>query len=230
LALLFRAGGGGPLPEINGHGRLPDRRATKKAAVARRDDIRTPEAATVYLLATSCNTFGTQDAMSSRNQNVDIGSFVESVDHIAIAVRDLDESVRYFERFFGCTVSEWRVTEGARTGMRSAVMSLGPLTIVLMQGMQPESQVSRYIDAYGPGVHHVALRVASTEQAGSVLAERGVQFSTDIIRSSKTVQLFTKRDPATGMMLEIIERGQFSGFTDEGVQQLFEQMEENELI
>jgi 4-hydroxyphenylpyruvate dioxygenase-like putative hemolysin len=168
--------------------------------------------------------------MISDKKDADIGSLVEGVDHIAIAVRDLAESVRYFERFFGCTVSEWRVTEGARTGMRSAVMNLGPVTIVLMQGMQPESQVSRYIDAYGPGVHHVALRVASTEQTGRVLAQQGVQFSTEIIRSSKTVQIFTKRDPATGTMLEIIERGQFSGFTDEGVQQLFEQMEENELI
>jgi len=100
---------------------------------------------------------------------------------------------------------------------------LGPLQLV--QATNPESQVSRFIQHYGQGVQHVALQVNNIEGLVQRLDRRGPRFSTDIVKSPGLRQIFTKRSAQTGLMLELIERGEFSGFTDENIDSVFRQME-----
>lgn len=149
------------------------------------------------------------------------------IDHVAIAVLDLDESVAFYEKALGFQVTERRKTEGRHSAMVSAVMKAGPITVVLLQGTTPESQVSRYVDHYGPGVQHIAIGVQNLPQLVEELLASGVVFDTTIIEGGGLRQIFTKRDPGSGMMYEIIERlgGDFS---DESVQNLFNQLEDHD--
>ena len=156
-----------------------------------------------------------------------MAKYASTVDHIAIAVKDLEESIVFYNRFLGFEVTERRKTEGKHSAMVSAVMKAGPITVVLLQGTTPDSQVTRYVEHYGPGVQHIAIGVTNLPSLVDELRAAGVEFDTNIIEGGGLRQIFTKRDPGSGMMYEIIERlgGDFS---DESVQSLFEQLEEHE--
>lgn len=153
-----------------------------------------------------------------------LGKYAKAVDHIAIAVHDLEDAIKYYSENFGYQLHERRRTEGKTTAMVSAVMKAGPITIVLLQGTSEESQVSRYVKHYGPGVQHIAIEVDDLPTLAEELKASGVKFDTSVISSPGLRQIFTHRDENSGMMYELIQRlgGDFS---DESVKNLFEQLE-----
>jgi 4-hydroxyphenylpyruvate dioxygenase-like putative hemolysin len=155
-----------------------------------------------------------------------LAAYSTGVDHLAIAVTDLDASIAWYCQVLGAQLIERRVTEGKKTGMISAVLTVANLTHVLLQGIGPDSQVSRFIDAYGPGVQHIAVAVSDLYAVAAELDNSGVELATSIIEGAGIRQLFTRRDPVSGMMYELIERYEPGGhFTDESVRELFLQLE-----
>lgn len=156
-----------------------------------------------------------------------LSSSLRTVDHLAIAVDDLEGAVAFYRDQLGFQEMERRVTEGKKTGMLSVVMKAGELKVVLLKGTSEESQVSRYVQEYGPGVQHVAFMVEGIERVVEDLRSRGLPFDTDVILGSGLKQAFSKRDPVSGMMFELIERTGEEGFQDANVQKLFETLEEN---
>jgi methylmalonyl-CoA/ethylmalonyl-CoA epimerase len=153
---------------------------------------------------------------------------LKAVDHLAIAVEDLEEAVRFYTEGLGFEEVERRRTEGRKTGMDSVVLKGNNLKIVLIKGTSEESQVTRYIRAYGPGVQHVAFLVEGIEEVVADLKARGLGFDTDILEVPGLKQAFSQRDPVSGMMFEIIERTGAEGFADQNVQRLFQSLEEKE--
>lgn len=156
-----------------------------------------------------------------------LGRSLRTVDHLAIAVDDLEAAVAFYRDRLGFAEAERRVTEGRKTGMVSAVMKAGDLQVVLLKGTSAESQVSRYVAEYGPGVQHVAFAVEGIEHVVADLKHRGLPFDTGVIEAPGLKQAFSKRDPVSGMMFELIERTGEEGFVDNNVQKLFESLEEN---
>lgn len=151
------------------------------------------------------------------------------IDHIAIAVKDLEEALVLYESVFGFSLLKRREVRGSFSGMKSAELDAGGFSIVLVQGTDPQSQVSRYIEQYGSGVQHVAIEVDDVEGVTETLSESGVQFATSVIRADGLIQRFTKRDPNSGMMFEYIQRSENTkGFDVKNIQQLFNQLESNE--
>lgn len=153
-----------------------------------------------------------------------LGKYAKSVDHIAIAVHDLEASIKFYSEVMGYQLRERRETKGEKTAMISAVMVAGPITVVLLQGTSPESQVSRFVDNYGAGVQHIAIGVENLPAMADELKAAGMEFDTNVIEGGGLRQIFSHRDPGSGMMFEFIERlgGDFS---DESVKNLFEQLE-----
>lgn len=153
----------------------------------------------------------------------------KGLDHIAIAVPDLESAITFYHEILGFEVLERRITNGRRTAMTSAVLRCGKLTFVLVQGTSPESQVSRYIDHYGAGVQHIAIEVEDLPEVVERLGDAGLKFDTSIIQGEGIRQAFTHRDATSGMMYELIEYQSPDGhFTDASVQQLFEELEASE--
>ena len=81
-----------------------------------------------------------------------LADLVIEIDHVAIAVEDLEVAIRWYSRGLGLSVVERRTTKGERTSMKSAVLKAGRTIIVLIQGVEPDSQVARFIEHFGPGV------------------------------------------------------------------------------
>jgi len=153
-----------------------------------------------------------------------LAKYVTEIDHVAIAVQDLEDSIRFYSEVLGFELKERRRTEGKQTAMISAVMKAGPITVVLLQGTSPESQVSRFVEHFGPGVQHVAFGVKNLPEMAEELKAAGLEFDTTVISSPGLRQIFSQRDAGSGMMFEFIER-MGGDFSDQSVQQLFEQLE-----
>jgi len=158
------------------------------------------------------------------NSPAGLNKYITSIDHVAIAVRNLEESVKFYTEVLGFELKERRRTEGKQTAMVSAVLKAGSVTVVLLEGTSPESQVSRFVEHFGPGVQHVAFGVQNLPEMAEELKASGMGFDTSVIQSPGLRQIFSTRDQGSGMMFEFIER-MGGDFSDQSVQQLFEQLE-----
>src|SRR4051794_35126885 len=94
-----------------------------------------------------------------------VGELVLGIDHIAVAVPDLEKAICWYTDVLGFQLAERRTTQGERTSMDSAVLACGKAIVVLIQGREPESQVSRFIEHLGAGVQHVAFAVSDLDEA-----------------------------------------------------------------
>lgn len=150
------------------------------------------------------------------------------IDHIAIAVRDLDEAVQFFSEVLGFKVMRRLEVRGRRTGMISAEIEHNGIKFVLCQGTESESQVSRLVQEYGPGVAHIAMEVGDVESTVSSLRERGLGFDTSVIEGPGLVQAFSTRCGNSGLSFEFIARDSEQGFLDVNIQQLFDQLEHSD--
>lgn len=153
-----------------------------------------------------------------------------AIDHVAIAVRSLPEAIGHFRDSYGFEVVEEREVAGEFSGMRTAVLMAGEVKFVLVQGTSPASNVSRYVEHYGPGVQHVAIRVDDAEAVLGDLRERGCDLLTGIIHADGLDQIFTRRDGNSGMQVELISRSRNEGFSNNNVQELFEAMEREDVF
>ncbi|HSK81368.1 MAG TPA: VOC family protein [Thermoanaerobaculia bacterium] len=156
-----------------------------------------------------------------------LSKYARSIDHVAIAVHDLEESIAFYTNVLGLELKERRRTEGKHTAMVSAVLKAGSISIVLLQGTSPDSQVSKFVEHYGAGVQHVAIGVEDLPQMAEELKAAGLEFDTSVIQSPGLRQIFSTRDKGSGMMFEFIER-MGGDFSDQSVQQLFEQLEKKD--
>lgn len=158
-----------------------------------------------------------------------LASHAGEIDHIALAVEDLEKAIVPYTQVLGFVVTSRLTTLGERTGMVSAVLQLGASTFVFTQGTSAQSQVSRFIAHYGPGVTHIAIRVSKLTEVVDELRRAGVEFATELVESPGLKQIFTKRDPGSGLMLELIQRdgGQFSPTS---VEEVFRTLEARDLF
>lgn len=154
-----------------------------------------------------------------------LSRYALKIDHVAIAVHDLEASIELYTRL-GFQVVERRETQGDRTGMLSAVMRAASVVVVLLQSSGPGSPVQRYIEGYGAGVQHLAIEVRNLEALRKELGDLGIGFTTPLLQGQGIRQSFAARDPGSGMMFEFIERETNDGtFSDESVQELFLHLE-----
>ncbi|NQZ20710.1 MAG: VOC family protein [Colwellia sp.] len=150
------------------------------------------------------------------------------IDHIAIAVVDLDEALFLYEGILGFELLKKREVKGEFSGMIAAELDAHGFNIVLIQGTGETSQVSQYVNEYGPGVQHIAIEVEDMDSLVETLESKGMEFATNIINGKNLMQIFTKRNRNCGMMFEFIKKlNSDSEFEKNSIQDLFEQLEAN---
>jgi len=88
---------------------------------------------------------------------------LKRVSHLGLAVKDLDAAIRLYEQVFGLQVAHRWVAEADR--MEAASFRVGDLQIELMQPLEDDSPVGRFIARRGEGIHHIAYRVDDVAEA-----------------------------------------------------------------
>jgi methylmalonyl-CoA/ethylmalonyl-CoA epimerase len=131
---------------------------------------------------------------------------IEGIDHVAIAVENLDEAIPFWRDRLGIAPLRRERIEGY--GVEIATFRVGSTTIELVQG-DPGTAVHRYVDRHGPGIHHLAFRVPDVEEALSWARKRGLEPTPDSPRPGKAGSRVAFLHPRTtgGILYELVEPG-----------------------
>jgi methylmalonyl-CoA/ethylmalonyl-CoA epimerase len=129
------------------------------------------------------------------------------IDHVGIAVADLDEAIAFYRETFGVRSVHEEVNEDQ--GVREAMLAVGDgaTRIQLLAPLSPQSPIARFLDRHGPGVQQVAFTVADIESVSGTLRERGLQLLYDRARrgtSDSRVNFIHPKD-AGGVLVELVE-------------------------
>jgi len=93
-------------------------------------------------------------------------------EHVGIAVNDLDEVLKIYEKILGLKVSKIKVVEEEK--IRTALLLAGKVKIELMEPIDEEGPVARFIKKRGEGVHHIALTVTNLEDFLKKIKEKWI--------------------------------------------------------
>jgi methylmalonyl-CoA/ethylmalonyl-CoA epimerase len=88
---------------------------------------------------------------------------MEKLEHIGIAVKNLEESNKLFAKLLGKT--HYKIEEVASEGVRTSFFELGGVKIELLEATNSESPIAKFIDKRGEGIHHLAFEVADIEES-----------------------------------------------------------------
>jgi methylmalonyl-CoA/ethylmalonyl-CoA epimerase len=129
------------------------------------------------------------------------------IHHVGVAVADLDEAVRTYERLFGGTLEHRARVE--EQGVEAASMRLGDGRVELLAALGADTPVGKFLANRGPGMHHVAYEVDDVRSALADLAEQGAE----LIDSEPHEGLFGLQvgfvhpDSVHGVLSEVVSRG-----------------------
>jgi methylmalonyl-CoA epimerase len=93
------------------------------------------------------------------------------IDHVAIAVRDLEAAIDYYKRAFGATVDHREVVE--RDGVEEALLKVAESYIQLLTPTRDDSPVAKALEKRGEGLHHIGYRVADCKSALAAMVAAG---------------------------------------------------------
>ena len=96
-----------------------------------------------------------------------------NLDHVALAVRDLDEALERFRRLYGVTPDSREVITA--DGVEEAVLLVGGSRVQLLAPLSPDSPVARFLERRGEGLHHLAFAVPDLDAALAHLAAEGAE-------------------------------------------------------
>ena len=132
-----------------------------------------------------------------------------AVDHVGIAVADLDDAIAWYDQTFGLRVVHQEVNEeqGVREAMLQVSDDIAATQVQLLAPLRPDSPIGRFLERAGPGIQQLAYRVDDIDAASAALRERGVELLYDQARSGtggSRVNFIHPRD-AGGVLVELVE-------------------------
>jgi methylmalonyl-CoA/ethylmalonyl-CoA epimerase len=95
------------------------------------------------------------------------------IEHIGIAVTNLDDSIRFFERVLGLEC--YAIEEVPDQMVKTAFFRIGETKIELLESTESGGPISRFIEKRGPGIHHIAFAVENVAESLKHASDKGVQ-------------------------------------------------------
>ncbi|HEY3529927.1 MAG TPA: methylmalonyl-CoA epimerase [Nocardioides sp.] len=134
-----------------------------------------------------------------------------AIDHVGIAVADLDAAKAFYRDTFGMETVHEETNE--EQGVREAMVRVGPADdisgamIQLLAPLDGDSTIAKFLDRNGPGMQQLACRVTDLEAVSAVLRERGVRLLYDVPRRGTAGSLvnFVHPKDAGGVLIELVE-------------------------
>ncbi|HKE63489.1 MAG TPA: methylmalonyl-CoA epimerase [Micromonosporaceae bacterium] len=131
------------------------------------------------------------------------------IDHVGIAVADLDEAIAFYARVFGMTCVH--VEENVEQGVREAMLQVGTAPdggrLQLLAPLTSESTIAKFLDRNGPGMQQLAYTVTDIDATCAALRSRGVRLLYDSPRhgtAGSRINFVHPKD-AGGVLVELVE-------------------------
>jgi methylmalonyl-CoA/ethylmalonyl-CoA epimerase len=127
------------------------------------------------------------------------------IDHIAIAVKDLDAAIAYYQNAFGATVDHREVVES--DGVEEALLKVAESYIQLLTPTRPDSPVAKAIEKRGEGLHHIGYRVNNCAEALAAMIAAGATAIDKAPRpgSRGTTVAFMHPKGSFGTLIELVQ-------------------------
>jgi methylmalonyl-CoA epimerase len=140
----------------------------------------------------------------SENPDATSGLLTE-IDHVAIAVRDLDAAVAFYQQAFGATVAHREVVES--DGVEEALVKVADSYIQLTAATRPDSPIAKAIEKRGEGLHHVGYRVDDCGEALAAIIAAGATAIDQAPRpgSRGTTVAFIHPKGSFGTLIELVQ-------------------------
>lgn len=130
---------------------------------------------------------------------------LSAIDHIGVAVEDLDEAIALHRDRLGMTLVHRETV--SEQGVEAVLLDVGDSHVELLQPLGPDTAVGKFLARRGPGLHHVAYRVDDVEEALRQLAAEGVRLIDEHprngIRNSRVA--FVHPAATGGVLTEIVQ-------------------------
>ena len=132
------------------------------------------------------------------------GSNAFTIDHLGIAVRSIDEALRFYVEQLGMSVTS-RETVGVEK-VNVAMLPAGESRLELIEATEPESVIARFVEKTGGGLHHIAIRVPDLDAAVERLKSEGAR----LLNEPRTgagghIYVFVHPKSTGGVLLELIQ-------------------------
>jgi methylmalonyl-CoA/ethylmalonyl-CoA epimerase len=127
------------------------------------------------------------------------------IDHIGVAVEDLDAAIALHEETYGMALVHREVV--SEQGVEAVLLDVGENHVELLRPLAPDTPVGRFLASRGPGLHHVAYQVPDIEAALAALRQAGTRLIDEAprtgIRSSRVA--FVHPKSSGGVLTEIVQ-------------------------
>jgi methylmalonyl-CoA/ethylmalonyl-CoA epimerase len=131
------------------------------------------------------------------------------IDHVGVAVPDLDAAIEFYQRVFGMRCVHVETNE--EQGVREAMLAVGPGPdggcVQLLAPLSAESTIAKFLDRNGPGIQQVAYTVVDVDVTSAALRDRGVRLLYDQPRrgtAGSRINFVHPKD-AGGVLVELVE-------------------------
>jgi methylmalonyl-CoA/ethylmalonyl-CoA epimerase len=130
---------------------------------------------------------------------------LDDIDHVGIAVRDLEASVERYRRAFGVEPVHRETVE--HQGVEEVLFRVGTSYVQLLRALGPDTPVGRFLDRRGEGVHHVGYRVPDIREALDRLRAQGLPVIDEEPRpgSRGTTVAFVHPKALDGVLIELVQ-------------------------
>jgi methylmalonyl-CoA/ethylmalonyl-CoA epimerase len=127
------------------------------------------------------------------------------IDHVGIAVDDLEGSVERYRRMLGVEPAHRERIDDQ--GVEEVLFTVGTSSVQLLGALGPETPVGRFLARRGPGIHHVAYRVDDVAAMLSELRDRGTRLVDEEPRrgSRDTLIAFVHPEDTDGVLVELVQ-------------------------
>ena len=127
------------------------------------------------------------------------------IDHSAIAVKDLEAAIAYYQNAFGATVDHREVVES--DGVEEALLKVAESYIQLLTPTRPDSPVAKAIEKRGEGLHHIGYRVSDCAEALAAMIAAGATAIDKAPRpgSRGTTVAFMHPKGSFGTLIELVQ-------------------------
>jgi len=129
---------------------------------------------------------------------------IKKFDHVALAVKNVEEAVQSFSKLFGFEVTE--LYEEA-AGFKSTMISKGEMSLELLEPSSPDSMIQKFIDKRGVGLHHISIQVDDLDAEMARLKGLEVKFVTEepaLVNGCRVI--FIHPRSAAGLLIELNQR------------------------
>ena len=131
------------------------------------------------------------------------------IDHLGIAVHSLEQSLRFYADVLGMEVAARETVEVERVHV--AMLPAGPgkdaARLELLEAMDSESTIAKFLEKHGPGLHHIALRVEDLTTVTERLKSEGARLLNEPRRGAGGhLYVFVHPASAGGVLLELIQK------------------------